>query len=143
VVAEDNKYAYSTPIAKQMAIKSIDERAASYGIPHESVDGDDVLGVYDVAKRMVERARDGQGAHLIGIDTMRMQGHAQHDDARYVPKRILEEWAAKDPIAGFRSQLLETAAASATQLDDIHPMTNHPAPDEPDLAAAPPTPNPP
>ena len=86
VVAEDNKYAYSTPIAKQMAIKRIDERAAAYGIPHELVDGNDMLAVYDVAKRMVDRARAGEGASLIGVDTMRMQGHAQHDDARYVPK---------------------------------------------------------
>ena len=97
VVAEDNKYAYSTPIAKQMAITRIDERAASYGIPHEMVDGNDMLAVYDVAKRMVDRARAGEGASLIGIDTMRMQGHAQHDDARYVPKDLIEQWAAKDP----------------------------------------------
>ena len=57
------------------------------------VDGNDMLAVYDVAKRMVDRARAGDGAALIGVDTMRMQGHAQHDDARYVPKTLLEEWA--------------------------------------------------
>ena len=90
VVAEDNKYAYSTPIASQMAISRIDERAAAYGIPHEMVDGNDILAVYDVASRVVERARNGGGAALIGVDTMRMQGHAQHDDARYVPKALLE-----------------------------------------------------
>src|SRR5262249_42418741 len=103
VVAEDNKYAYSTPISKQMAIKRIDERAAAYGIPHEIVDGNDMLAVYDVAKTMVDRARDGAGAQLIGIDTMRMQGHAQHDDARYVPKQMLEQWTAKDPLPRFRN----------------------------------------
>ena len=101
VVAEDNKFAYSTPISKQMAITRIDERAAAYGIPHEMVDGNDILAVYDVAKRMVDRARAGEGASLIGIDTMRMQGHAQHDDARYVPKALIEQWAAKDPIARY------------------------------------------
>ena len=93
VVAEDNKYAYSTPISKQMAIARIDERAAAYGIPHEMVDGNDMLAVYDVAKRMVDRARAGEGASLVGVDTMRMQGHAQHDDARYVPKTLMDEWA--------------------------------------------------
>ena len=102
VVAEDNKYAYSTPIAKQMAITRIDERASSYGIPHELVDGNDMLAVYDVAKRMVDSARAGGGAQLIGVDTMRMQGHAQHDDARYVPKATLDEWAAKDPLERFK-----------------------------------------
>src|SRR5688572_7782905 len=69
VVAEDNKFAYSTPISKQMAITRIDERAAAYGIPHEMVDGNDILAVYDVAKRMVDRSRAGGGAALIGIDT--------------------------------------------------------------------------
>src|SRR6476661_1451366 len=59
VVAEDNKYAYSTPIAGQMAISRINERAAAYGIPHEMVDGNDILAVYDVASRVVERARNG------------------------------------------------------------------------------------
>jgi len=142
VVAEDNKYAYSTPIAKQMAITRIDERAAAYGIPHEMVDGNDMLAVYDVAKRFVDRARSGEGAALIGVDTMRMQGHAQHDDARYVPKRILEEWAAKDPIAGFRSQMLETAAASAKELDEIDAMTRRHAAEEADLAERSPMPDP-
>src|SRR5262245_54486367 len=142
VVAEDNKYAYSTPIARQMAIEKIDERAAAYGIPHEMVDGNDILAVYDVAKRFVDRARSGEGAALIGVDTMRMQGHAQHDDARYVPKAMLDQWAAKDPIAGFRSQMLETAAASAKELDEIDAMTRRHAAEEADLAERSPMPDP-
>lgn len=142
VVAEDNKYAYSTPITKQMAIKSIDQRAASYGIPHEMVDGNDILAVYDVAKRMVDRARHGGGAHLLGVDTMRMQGHAQHDDARYVPKEVLEQWTTKDPIARYRRVLLERDAASEKELDDIDAMTKKYAADEADLAEQSPMPDP-
>ena len=68
------------------------------------VDGNDMLAVYDVAKRMVDSARAGGGASLIGVDTMRMQGHAQHDDARYVPKAMLDEWAAKDPLQRFKQR---------------------------------------
>ena len=142
VVAEDNKFAYSTPIAKQMAIKRIDERAASYGIPHEMVDGNDILAVYDIAKTMVERARDGQGAQLIGVDTMRMQGHAQHDDARYVPKDVLEQWAVKDPIARYRRTLMERGAATEKDLDDIDKMTKDYAAKEADLAVDEPMPDP-
>src|SRR6186997_660394 len=112
VVVEDNKYAYSTPISKQMAISRIDERAAAYGIPHELVDGNDMLAVYDVARRMVDNARAGGGAQLIGVDTMRMQGHAQHDDARYVPKATLDEWAAKDPLERFKRVVAARKAAS-------------------------------
>jgi TPP-dependent pyruvate/acetoin dehydrogenase alpha subunit len=142
VVAEDNKYAYSTPIAKQMAITRIDERAAAYGIPHEMVDGNDILAVYDVAKRFVDRARNGEGASLIGVDTMRMQGHAQHDDARYVPKTMLEEWATKDPIARFRAQLVATSGVAAKELDEIDTMTKRFAAEEADLAERSPMPDP-
>src|SRR5687767_10494075 len=141
VIAEDNKYAYSTPITKQMAITRIDERAAAYGIPHETVDGNDILAVYDVAKRMVEHARSGGGASLLGVDTMRMQGHAQHDDARYVPKEIVESWGKKDPIARFRSHLVERAIATAKELDEIDAMTKKYAADEADLAEKEPMPD--
>jgi TPP-dependent pyruvate/acetoin dehydrogenase alpha subunit len=142
VVAEDNKYAYSTPIAKQMAIARIDERAASYGIPHELVDGNDILAVYDVAKRMVDRARAGGGAQLIGVDTMCMQGHAQHDDARYVPKEMLEQWMVKDPIAQYRKTLVERGTATDRELDDIDAMTKDYAAKEADLAVDEPMPDP-
>jgi TPP-dependent pyruvate/acetoin dehydrogenase alpha subunit len=142
VVAEDNKYAYSTPISKQMAISRIDERGAAYGIPHEMVDGNDMLAVYDVAKRMVEHARSGGGASLIGVDTMRMQGHAQHDDARYVPKSLMEAWAARDPIALYRRQLLQTDVAREKELEDIDAMTKSFAAEEARLAENAPMPDP-
>lgn len=142
VVAEDNKYAYSTPISMQMAIARIDERAAAYGIPHEMVDGNDILAVYDVTRRLVDRARSGGGAALIGIDTMRMQGHAQHDDARYVPKALLEAWAAKDPIARYRHVLVETGVATAKELDELDTMTKSYAAEEARLAEESPMPDP-
>jgi TPP-dependent pyruvate/acetoin dehydrogenase alpha subunit len=142
VVAEDNKFAYSTPISKQMAIKRIDERAASYGIPHELVDGNDMLAVYDVAKKMVDRARDGAGTQLIGVDTMRMQGHAQHDDARYVPKAQIDEWSRKDPLTRFRAVVVERKAGSETDLDDIDKMSREYAAKEADLAVDEPMPDP-
>jgi pyruvate dehydrogenase E1 component alpha subunit/2-oxoisovalerate dehydrogenase E1 component alpha subunit len=142
VVAEDNKYAYSTPIAKQMAIRRVDERAAAYGIPHELVDGNDMLAVYDAAKRMVERARAGAGAALLGVDTMRMQGHAQHDDMRYVPTKLLDEWKARDPIVRYRRHLLERETATDKDLDDIDAMARRYAADEAALAEQSPMPDP-
>ncbi len=142
VVAEDNKYAYSTPISKQMAIARIDERAAAYGIPHEMVDGNDMLAVYDVAKRMVDRARAGEGASLVGVDTMRMQGHAQHDDARYVPKALMDEWAKRDPITRYRDLLIERSVATPQDLDDIDDMCKTYAAEEAGLAEESPMPDP-
>jgi TPP-dependent pyruvate/acetoin dehydrogenase alpha subunit len=134
VVAEDNKYAYSTPIAKQMKIERIDERAAAYGIPHQMVDGNDMLAVYDAAKRMVDRARSGGGPSLLGVDTMRMQGHAQHDDARYVPKEILQAWGEKDPIVRYRRELLDASAATEKELAEIDAMCKRYAAEEADAA---------
>ncbi|HVL68947.1 MAG TPA: thiamine pyrophosphate-dependent dehydrogenase E1 component subunit alpha [Vicinamibacterales bacterium] len=142
VIAEDNKYAYSTPISKQMAIRRIDERAAAYGIPHEMVDGNDMLAVYDAAKRMVDRARGGDGASLLGVDTMRMQGHAQHDDARYVPKALIEEWQKRDPIARFTKVLLERGAATEQQIAEIDRQAKSYAAAEADLAEQSPAPDP-
>jgi len=142
VVAEDNKYAYSTPISKQMKITRIDERASSYGIPHELVDGNDILAVYDAAKVMVDRARAGGGASLLGVDTMRMQGHAQHDDARYVPKSLLEEWQKKDPLALFTRTLLTRGAADEKRIAEIDRMAKSYAAEEADLAEQSGTPDP-
>jgi len=125
-----------------MAIARIDERAAAYGIPHEMVDGNDMLAVYDVAKRMVDRARAGEGASLIGVDTMRMQGHAQHDDARYVPKALLEEWAEKDPLTRFRATLVERDAGKQKDFDEIDRMAKSLAAEEADVAERSPMPDP-
>jgi TPP-dependent pyruvate/acetoin dehydrogenase alpha subunit len=106
------------------------------------VDGNDILAVYDVAKRCVDRARAGEGASLIGVDTMRMQGHAQHDDARYVPQGLVDEWQKKDPIARFTKVLLDRGAATETQITDIDKQAKSYAAAEADLAEASPMPDP-
>ena len=65
----------------------------AYGFEGVVVDGTDVLAVYREAKRAIEKARDGGGPTLIECVTLRMEGHAVHDDAFYVPKELFEEWA--------------------------------------------------
>jgi TPP-dependent pyruvate/acetoin dehydrogenase alpha subunit len=134
IVAEDNKYAYSTPIARQMAVEAIDQRAASYGMPHEMVDGNDMLAVYASVKRAVDRAREGGGPSLVGVDTMRMGGHAQHDDMRYVPKPLLQEWATKDPIARLRAFVVGEGIAAEADLEALDRELKAYAAAEADLA---------
>jgi TPP-dependent pyruvate/acetoin dehydrogenase alpha subunit len=105
IIAENNGWAYSTPVSKQMAIQDIAVRAAGYGIPGVIVDGNDVLKVYEATRAAADRARRGHGPSLIEAKTMRMKGHAEHDDARYVPKEELEKWRKKDPILRFEKYL--------------------------------------
>jgi TPP-dependent pyruvate/acetoin dehydrogenase alpha subunit len=91
---------------------------------------------------MVDNARAGGGAQLIGIDTMRMQGHAQHDDARYVPKAQLEMWAARDPIARYRQRLLDESIATRQELEDIDDMAKDYVAEEASAAEDAPMPDP-
>jgi TPP-dependent pyruvate/acetoin dehydrogenase alpha subunit len=105
LICQNNQYAYSTPLSRQFAIQDIADRAAGYGFPGVAVDGNDVLAVYEVTRQAVERARRGDGPTLIECKTMRMKGHAAHDDARYVPDELLEEWVKKDPIRRYEKVL--------------------------------------
>ena len=106
-VVENNQYAYSTPVRMQSAVKDYSVKAQAYGMPGVTVDGTDVLAVYDATSEAVARARAGQGPSLIEGVTMRMHGHAEHDPADYVPRELLEEWQKRDPVALFENVLLE------------------------------------
>src|SRR6202023_125408 len=96
-VLENNQFAYSTPLHLQFAVDPV-ERARAYGFPGERVDGNDVEAVFDVTRRARERALAGAGPTLIEAVTMRMHGHAAHDDMRYVPADLIEQWRGRDPI---------------------------------------------
>jgi TPP-dependent pyruvate/acetoin dehydrogenase alpha subunit len=96
-VLENNQYAYSTPLDKQFAVDPV-ERAAAYGIEGVRVDGNDVEAMFEAARAARERALAGGGPTLIEAETMRMHGHAAHDDMKYVPTEQVEEWRKRDPI---------------------------------------------
>jgi TPP-dependent pyruvate/acetoin dehydrogenase alpha subunit len=119
VIVENNKYAYSTPTSKQTANPVFVDRARAYGCYGDQVDGNDVLAVYEITRRAIERARQGRGPTLIEADTMRMRGHAEHDDMKYVPAHLLEEWSRKDPIVRYERRLLEEGFASPADLAAI------------------------
>lgn len=119
VVAENNGWAYSTPFRKQTAARCLADRAAAYGIPGETVDGNDVLAVYEAARRAVERARAGEGPTLLEAKTYRMKGHAEHDGQAYVPAGELAEWAARDPLNLYAARLVESKDATAADLAAI------------------------
>ncbi len=122
VIVENNRYAYSTPTEKQTAARQFVDKAIGYGIPGEQADGNDVLAVYDVTRRAVDRARQGGGVTLIELMTYRRKGHAEHDNQSYVPKGEIERWAAEnDPIDRYHERLtgeLDFAAAELTAVDE-------------------------
>ncbi len=107
LVIENNGYAYSTPSVKQFALQNLSERAKAYGIPGESVDGNDVLAVFEAVGRGVDHARSGKGPAIVECKTFRVRGHSEADKADYVPQQLREEWLAKDPIQRFEAYLQE------------------------------------
>ncbi len=107
LVVENNQWAYSTPVQRQVPLHDLADRARAYGIAGYIVDGNDVIAVYQTAKEAVERARAGEGPVLIEAKTMRMKGHAQHDPAEYVPKEMFDHWKARDPLDRYEKYLTE------------------------------------
>src|SRR5436190_3755752 len=118
-VCDNNQWAYSTPTHLEYATEHVADRADAYGFEGVVVDGTDVLAIYREAKRAIEKARSGGGPTLIESLTLRMEGHAVHDDAFYVPKQMFEEWAKSDPLERFRSWLRENADMTDEEEDEI------------------------
>lgn len=119
VILEHNRWAFGTRSSREAAVRDWLDVAEAYGVPAGSVDGNDVLDVFDATSRAVSRARDGGGMTLIVAETYRMLGHAQHDAQRYVPEEELEEWRSRDPIVRFEEYLVEFGFESAGSLADL------------------------
>jgi TPP-dependent pyruvate/acetoin dehydrogenase alpha subunit len=112
LVLENNLWAYSTPVKRQVPVENLADRAKAYGVKSFVVDGNDVAAVYTTAKEAVELARAGEGPILIEAKTFRRLGHAQHDPAEYVPAEMKKYWEERDPIAQhekflFKEKLLD------------------------------------
>jgi len=118
-VCENNLYAMGTRQSRIMNIENISDRAPSYGIPGVSVDGNDVLAVYETAQVATERARRGEGPTLIECKTYRHKGHSRVDPAKYRPREEVEEWLRKDPIKRLRSNLIQTDISIEAELQEI------------------------
>jgi pyruvate dehydrogenase E1 component alpha subunit len=114
-VINNNQYAISTPLHEQAAIENLALRAAGYGMPGKTIDGNRVLDVYVAVKAAVDRARTGQGPSLIECKTLRMAGHGTHDPGTYIPKDMIETWKKKDPITSFRKDMREKHGMSEAE----------------------------
>ena len=106
-VCENNQYAASTHISLAMKIENIAERAASYGIPGQIVDGMDVIAVREITQQAIERARKGDGPTLIEAKTYRYMGHSRGDPGQYRSEDEISNWRSLDPISKFRTYLFD------------------------------------
>jgi TPP-dependent pyruvate/acetoin dehydrogenase alpha subunit len=120
LIIENNQWAYSTPVSRQVPIQNLADRGAAYGITSVIVDGNDVVAVYQASKEAVNECRAGRGPRIIEVKTMRMRGHAQHDPAEYVPKEMFDYWKARDPLTLYEKYLTENKiwdAAAKSEID--------------------------
>jgi pyruvate dehydrogenase E1 component alpha subunit len=116
-VCENNQYAMSFSVRKAFAIERISDRAAAYGMPGETVDGNDVLAVYAAVSRGVDRARQGKGPSLIENVTYRWRGHSKSDVNRYRTKEEIRSWQEKCPIKRFGNRLIEEGVLTEEEVD--------------------------
>ena len=143
VVVENNGYAYSTPVSRQTAAKRFVDKAIGYGVPGEQADGNDVLAVYDVTKRAVDRARRGEGVTLVELITYRRKGHAEHDNQSYIPAGEIDRWEREnDPITRYLARLSGEFGFDAASIDDVDDRVRREVDDATDIAerSAPPQP---
>ena len=119
LILENNQWAYSTPVRRQVPIENLADRAKAYGIASYIVDGNDVVAMYSTAKEAVDRARAGEGPILIEAKTFRRRGHAQHDPAEYVPPAQREYWEKRDPIALYEKFLMSEKLLDAKGKKEI------------------------
>ncbi len=119
-VLQRNGFAYSTPTERQMVNTRLAERVyGGWSIPCETVDGTDAVATYDAVNAAVERARAGLGPQAVEAVTLRIHGHAAHDDGAYVPSELRDAYADRDPVERLTARLALDGASPA-QLDELH-----------------------
>jgi pyruvate dehydrogenase E1 component alpha subunit len=124
-VCENNQYGLSTSIKDTLAGTSIANRGSAYGMPGYTVDGNDVLQVYEIARKAVEHARTGKGPCIIEAKTYRWYGHGASDNRSYRTREEENEWKAKCPIIKYADYLAKEGIVSQTQFDAMEKETQN------------------
>jgi TPP-dependent pyruvate/acetoin dehydrogenase alpha subunit len=113
-VLENNQYAVSTPIRDSARVEHLSSRAAGYGMPGFTVNGNDAAVVYGAMQEPIRRARAGEGPSLVECMTFRHGGHHVNDPGLYLPADQLEHWKARDPLIVLRERLTRAGVDDAT-----------------------------
>jgi pyruvate dehydrogenase E1 component alpha subunit len=118
-ICDNNHYSMSMPMNRSMKIELVSSRAASYGMPGISTDGNQILGVYQIVSEAVNRARSGEGPTLIENITYRWRGHSKSDRNLYRTKEEIAEWMERCPINSFKKLLIESKFMTDGEVDEI------------------------
>ena len=118
-VIQNNRYGMGTSVEKSYNIEDLSVRGAGYGFPHERVDGNDMIAMYQVAKKHIERTRNGGGPSLIAADTYRLRPHYEGDPQIYRPKGEVEEWWKKEPLGRYQKQLMDLGVLTEKNVERI------------------------
>ena len=116
-ICDNNQYGMSMAARRSMKIERISTRAVSYGMPGESVDGNDVLAVHQAVRTAVERARRGDGPSLVDNVTYRWRGHSKSDRNLYRTQAEIDDWRARCPIQRFKEILVEGGVMSRDEVE--------------------------
>ena len=118
-VCENNHYGMSMSVTEVSRLERVAERAAGYGIPGVSVDGNDVDAVHKAAAEAVAHARSGQGPTLVEAVTYRWKGHSKSDQNLYRTREEIDSWRARDPIERFEQVVLKAKTLSEDELKQV------------------------
>ncbi|MEM1324310.1 MAG: dehydrogenase E1 component subunit alpha/beta [Bacteroidota bacterium] len=128
-VIENNGYGLSTPSNEQFRCEHLADRAKGYGMAGETIDGNNVLEVYQTIDRWAKRIRENPEPVLIECETFRMRGHEEASGTRYVPNELMAYWAERDPVQNFENLLIERGIVDEARIEhlkkDIKAEINH------------------
>ncbi len=116
---ENNGYGLSTPTNEQYRCAQLADRAIGYGMKSVVIDGNNVLEVYDTIARLSTAMRENPEPVLVECLTFRMRGHEEASGTKYVPKELMDTWAAKDPLSNYENFLLETGVLTSAKVETM------------------------
>lgn len=119
-VIENNGYGLSTPSNEQFRCESFADKGIGYGVEALSIDGNNILEVYDTVKLLAEDLRRQPRPVLLECRTFRMRGHEEASGTKYVPKDLIESWSKKDPVENYQKFLLKEGILDLTSIDELH-----------------------
>ncbi len=118
-IIENNGYGLSTPNVEQYNCNSFADKGIGYGIDAYTIDGNNVLEVYNAVKEIKKQMTNDSKPIILECMTFRMRGHEEASGTKYVPEKLMKKWALKDPISNYESFLIDTNILSIEEINEI------------------------